>query len=208
MRSFARSRLGAAVERSNPSPDSRKTRGYGIDSGHYPSFPMEETQWPNSSSSPPRSPRVAIAGSDERIPVSRIFCVGRNYEDHAKEMGQQVDREKPFYFTKAPSAVVPTGSTIPYAPGTSNYHYEFELVVVIGAPAFRASKEEALAKVYGYACGLDMTRRDLQLAERAKQLPWDLGKDVEFSVRRSLPSFPRPASARPQNRKSKCARTA
>ncbi|HWG05919.1 MAG TPA: fumarylacetoacetate hydrolase family protein [Beijerinckiaceae bacterium] len=131
---------------------------------------------------PAPQPSVAVVGSDELFPVSRIFCVGRNYEDHAKEMGHEVDREKPFYFTKAPSAIVPSGSTIPYAPGTSNYHYEFELVVAIGKPVFRARKEDALSYIYGYACGLDMTRRDIQIAERSKQLPWDLGKDVEYSA--------------------------
>lgn len=131
---------------------------------------------------PLQVPTLEIVGSSDRIPVQRVFCVGRNYEDHAKEMGQIVDREEPFYFTKSPDTVVASGSTIPYAPGTSNYHYEFELVIVIGADAFRCPKEEALSKIYGYACGLDMTRRDLQLSRRAKQLPWDLGKDVEQSA--------------------------
>ena len=128
------------------------------------------------------APTLPIVGSEDRIPVQRVFCVGRNYEDHAKEMGQQVERDEPFYFTKSNEAVVADGSTIPYASGTENYHYEFELAVVIGAPAFRVSKEEALSKVFGYACALDMTRRDLQLAKRAKQLPWDIGKDIEHSA--------------------------
>ena len=128
------------------------------------------------------APTLAIAGSYDRIPVQRVFCVGRNYEEHAKEMGQQVLNDEPFYFTKSNEAVVADGSTIPYASGTENYHYEFELAVVIGAPAFRVSKEEALSKVFGYACALDMTRRDLQLAKRAKQLPWDIGKDIEYSA--------------------------
>ena len=128
------------------------------------------------------APTLAIAGSDDRIPVQRVFCVGRNYEEHAKEMGQVVLHEEPFYFTKSNESVVADGSTIPYASGTENYHYEFELAVVIGAPAFRVSAADALSKVYGYACALDMTRRDLQLAKRAKQLPWDIGKDIEFSA--------------------------
>ena len=128
------------------------------------------------------APTLAIVGSEDRIPVQRVFCVGRNYEDHAKEMGQQVERDEPFYFTKSPEAVVPADSTVPYPPATSNFHYEFELVVVIGAPAFKVSKEEAMSKVFGYACGLDMTRRDLQLTKRAKQLPWDIGKDIEHSA--------------------------
>ena len=128
------------------------------------------------------APVLAVQDSGGLIPVARIFCVGRNYEEHAKEMGQVVDREKPFYFTKSPDTLTPSGATIPYPPGTANFHYEMELVAVIGAPAFRVSKEDALGKVFGYACGLDMTRRDLQLAERAKQRPWDLGKDVERSA--------------------------
>jgi fumarylpyruvate hydrolase len=108
--------------------------------------------------------------------------VGRNYEAHAKEMGVAVDREAPFYFTKAAEHYVPSGSTVPYPPGTNNYHYEVELVVVIGAPAFRVPADRALESVFGYACGLDMTRRDLQLAAREQRRPWDLGKDVEQSA--------------------------
>ena len=116
------------------------------------------------------------------VPIRRIFCVGRNYEAHAKEMGVAVDREAPFYFTKAAEHYVPSGSTVPYPPGTSNYHYEVELVVVIGAPAFRVPADRALDCVFGYACGLDMTRRDLQSAAREQRRPWDLGKDVEQSA--------------------------
>ncbi len=128
------------------------------------------------------APTLAIAGSEDRIPVQRVFCVGRNYEDHAREMGQQVERDEPFYFTKANETVVPDGSTIPYPQGTENFHYEFELAVVIGSPAHNVSVADALSKVYGYACSLDMTRRDLQLKKRAKQLPWDIGKDIEHSA--------------------------
>ena len=124
-------------------------------------------------------PSLPIEGDKRRFLVSRIFCVGRNYEDHAKEMGHVVDREKPFYFLKSATALRQSGETIPYAPGTTNFHFEVELVVAIGAPAFRIAKEDALSAVYGYACGLDMTRRDLQLSERSKQRPWDLGKDME-----------------------------
>ncbi|RJF86351.1 FAA hydrolase family protein [Oleomonas cavernae] len=127
-------------------------------------------------------PSLPIAGSDRRLPVNRIFCVGRNYEAHAKEMGVQVDREAPFYFTKSPQAAIESGSTVPYPPGTDNYHYEMELVVAIGEPGFRVTEAEAPGIIYGYACGLDMTRRDLQLDARAKGRPWDLGKDVEQSA--------------------------
>src|SRR5439155_6052952 len=99
---------------------------------------------------------LPVRGKAERIPIRRIFCVGRNYEAHAKEMGVAVDREAPFYFTKAAEQYVPSGSTVPYPPGTSNYHYEMELVAVIGSPAFRVSSDRALNHVFGYACGLDM----------------------------------------------------
>jgi fumarylpyruvate hydrolase len=131
---------------------------------------------------PPAPPSIPIAGLDALYPVLRIFCVGRNYEDHAKEMGHAVDREKPFYFSKSATTLRLSGATLPYPSGTDNYHYEAELVVAIGAPAFKVAAADALNAVYGYACGLDMTRRDLQLSERAKQRPWTLGKDVEASA--------------------------
>ncbi len=130
----------------------------------------------------PPLPEVPVAGSDNTYPVRRIFCVGRNYAAHAAEMGVEVDREAPFYFTKTPWAICHTGATIPYPLETENYHYEMEFVVAIGKPAFRVSEADALDHVFGYACGLDMTRRDLQLAAREKQRPWDLGKDVEHSA--------------------------
>lgn len=130
----------------------------------------------------PDVPGIPVTGQDATYPVGRIFCVGRNYAAHAAEMGVEVDRQKPFYFTKTPSAAVLSGAVVPYPPGTDNFHYEMELVLAIGAPAFRIAKEDALGAVYAYGCGLDMTRRDLQLAERAKQRPWDLGKDVEQSA--------------------------
>ena len=116
------------------------------------------------------------------MPLGRIFCVGRNYEAHAREMGVAVDRDAPFYFTKAAQHYVPSGATVAYPPGTGNYHYEMELVVVLGRPAFTVSHDRALDCVFGYACGLDMTRRDLQLAAREQRRPWDLGKDFEASA--------------------------
>ena len=125
---------------------------------------------------------VPVRGRSGQVPVRRIFCVGRNYEAHAREMGAAVDREAPFYFTKSAQHYVASGSTVPYPPGTSNYHYELELVAVIGAPAFRVSPDRALDCVFGYACGLDMTRRDLQTAAKDQRRPWDLGKDVEQSA--------------------------
>ncbi|MEM9740889.1 MAG: fumarylacetoacetate hydrolase family protein [Pseudomonadota bacterium] len=125
---------------------------------------------------------IAVDGEAAAYPVSRIFCVGRNYAAHAAEMGVEVDREAPFYFSKAADATIASGSTIAYPPGTENYHFEMELVVAIGRPVFRISVEEAFSAVFGYGCGLDMTRRDLQLAARAKGRPWDLGKDFEESA--------------------------
>ena len=127
----------------------------------------------------PARPTVPVLGEEGRFPVHRIFCVGRNYEAHAREMGFSVDRDAPFYFTKAPSAICPSGATIAYPPGTENCHYEMELVVAIGAPAFRIAEADALSVVLGYACGFDMTRRDLQNAARPEGRPWDLGKDFE-----------------------------
>jgi fumarylpyruvate hydrolase len=130
----------------------------------------------------PPAPAIPIRGRAERFPIRRIFCVGRNYEAHAKEMGVAVDREAPFYFTKAAEHYAPSGSRVPYALGTSNYHYEMELVAVLGAPAFRVPADRAHECVFGYACGLDMTRRDLQQAAKDKSRPWDIGKDVEQSA--------------------------
>jgi fumarylpyruvate hydrolase len=130
----------------------------------------------------PPAPAAPVRGRTTRVAIRRIFCVGRTYEAHAREMGVPVDREAPFYFTKAAEHYVPSGSTVPYPPGTSNYHYEVELVVVIGAPAFRIPADRALDCVFGYACGLDMARRDLQQAAREARRPWDLGKDVEQSA--------------------------
>jgi fumarylpyruvate hydrolase len=132
---------------------------------------------------PPPVPSLAVQGQEERYPIRRLFFVGRNYHAHAVEMGRPVDKsvEVPFYFTKAPSTLVESGSTVAYPPQTRDYQYEMELVVAIGAPGFRVGAASAPKLIYGYACGLDMTRRDLQLAAREKGRPWDLGKDVEDS---------------------------
>lgn len=130
----------------------------------------------------PEPSSVSVLGEEGRFPVHRIFCVGRNYEAHAREMGFSVDRDAPFYFTKTPSAICPSGATIPYPPGTENCHYEMELVIAIGAPAFRIAEAEALSVVFGYAGGFDMTRRDLQNAARDQGRPWDLGKDFESAA--------------------------
>ncbi|GIK83345.1 MAG: 5-carboxymethyl-2-hydroxymuconate isomerase [Alphaproteobacteria bacterium] len=131
---------------------------------------------------PPHAvPSLPIRGMAERFPANRIFCVGRNYHAHAAEMGRPVDKatERPFYFTKSPQTLVQSGATVPYPPETKNYHFEMELVVAVGKPGFRVLAGNAHELIYGYAAGLDMTRRDLQLIARDKGRPWDLGKDIE-----------------------------
>jgi fumarylpyruvate hydrolase len=127
---------------------------------------------------------VSIAGTDVLFPVHRIFCVGRNSHLHASEMGKSVDKSKdaPFYFTKHPTCLIPSGSVVTYPPQTSNYHYEMELVVAIGKEGFEVIEGRAHEIIFGYAAGLDMTRRDLQLGLRNAGRPWDLGKDFEESA--------------------------
>ncbi|HSI57873.1 MAG TPA: fumarylacetoacetate hydrolase family protein [Ideonella sp.] len=130
---------------------------------------------------PPPVYSLPVRGTAARLPIHRLFFVGRNYHAHAVEMGRPVDKsvEVPFYFTKAPSSLVESGATVAYPPETGSYHYEMELVLAIGKPGFRVAEADAHELIYGYACGLDMTRRDLQLVARDKGRPWDLGKDIE-----------------------------
>jgi fumarylpyruvate hydrolase len=130
---------------------------------------------------PPPVRSLPVRGKTERLPINRLFFVGRNYHAHAVEMGRPVDKsvEVPFYFTKSPDTLVESGATVAYPPETKNYHFEMELVLVVGKPGFRVAQADAGSIVYGYACGLDMTRRDLQLVARDKGRPWDLGKDIE-----------------------------
>lgn len=122
---------------------------------------------------------IPIQGDTAGFPVNRIFCVGRNYVAHAIEMGGEVDREAPWYFTKSAQATCQSGASVPYPPGTSNYHYEMELVIAMGKPAFRVDTGRAMDTVFGYACGLDMTRRDRQQDGKDARRPWSLGKDLE-----------------------------
>ena len=122
---------------------------------------------------------IPVEGLSTPYPLGRIFCVGRNYAAHAAEMGHEVDREAPFYFTKSAANAALTGAKVPFPPGTENFHHEMELAVAIGKPVFRATPAQAAEAVYAYGCALDMTRRDLQIRERNKQRPWDLGKDLE-----------------------------
>ena len=125
-------------------------------------------------------PSVPVAGSSERFPVRHIYCVGRNYAEHAKEMGGDEAKEPPFFFTKPADAVVPIVApeigTVPYPLATKNYQYELELVAAIGSAGVGLAPERAYEIIYGYAVGLDMTRRDLQNDMREKKRPWDIGK--------------------------------
>jgi fumarylpyruvate hydrolase len=127
---------------------------------------------------------LAVAGREERFPVNRVFCVGRNYAAHAREMGKDPDREPPFFLMKPANAVIDAERTqsIPYPPQTKNFHHEIELVVAIGTGGRDISVDDALAHVYGYAVGLDMTRRDLQLDARDKGRPWEFGKSFALSA--------------------------
>lgn len=122
---------------------------------------------------------AAVRGSRQRYAVRRIFCVGRNYAAHAREMGGDPQREPPFFFAKSPAHLVASGATVAYAPGTHELHHEMELVVALGQPAFRVAPHEAEACVWAYACGLDMTRRDLQGEAKQAGRPWTFGKDFE-----------------------------
>jgi fumarylpyruvate hydrolase len=133
---------------------------------------------------PPAIPSLPVSGSPQRFPVNRLFFVGRNYHAHAAEMQRPVDKsaDRPFYFTKSPQTLVQSGSRMAYPPATTDLHYEMELVVAVGRPGFQLAASLAHEVVFGYSAGLDMTRRDLQLAARDKGRPWDLGKDVEQST--------------------------
>ncbi len=131
---------------------------------------------------PPPMPSVAVEGTRDRFPVRRIICVGRNYAAHAREMGRDPDREAPFFFMKPADAVVDDGAEVPYPPETSNLHYEMELVAAIGRDGRDIPAERALDHVYGYAVGIDLTRRDLQLQAREQGRPWDWGKGFDHSA--------------------------
>jgi fumarylpyruvate hydrolase len=134
---------------------------------------------------------LPVAGGDRSFPVRRIYCIGRNYADHAREMGHDPDREPPFFFTKPADAVVASGATIPYPPATSDLHHEIELVVAIGKGGENISPGEALDHVFGYGVGIDLTRRDLQASAKKAGRPWDMAKGFD----RSAPMTPlRPVS--------------
>ena len=129
----------------------------------------------------PMQPSVEVKGTGNRFPVRRIFCVGRNYAAHAREMGND-DREPPFFFTKPADAVVANNSQVPYPLRTSNFHHEVELVVAIGSSGVNVAKGDASALIFGYAVGIDFTRRDLQNDAKDNGRPWDTSKGFDRSA--------------------------
>jgi fumarylpyruvate hydrolase len=132
---------------------------------------------------PARAPiLVPVHGQAGGFPVRRIYCVGRNYAAHAREMGSDPGREPPFFFAKDADAIAMDGATIPYPPATANYHHEVELVVAIGREGFEVSAGEATGMIWGYAVGLDMTRRDLQQDARTHAKPWSTSKNFPLSA--------------------------
>ena len=132
----------------------------------------------------PRPPRPAapVQGEAGLFPVRRIYCVGRNYAAHAREMGANPDEEPPFFFTKPADAVVPSGSLIPYPSDTADLHHEVELVLALGRGGSDIAEAQALAHVYGYAVGLDLTRRDRQAEAKQAGRPWDVAKGFDRSA--------------------------
>ncbi|GGX69448.1 fumarylacetoacetate (FAA) hydrolase [Tateyamaria omphalii] len=130
----------------------------------------------------PQQASVAVAGSDDRFPIRRIFCVGRNYAAHAREMGKDPDREPPFFFTKPADAVVDSPCIIPYPPLTVDLHHEIELVIAIGAGGANIPTDAVMDHIWGAGVGIDMTRRDLQAEAKKMGRPWDWAKAFDFSA--------------------------
>lgn len=132
---------------------------------------------------PPAPPAsLAVQGREARFPVRRIFCVGRNYTEHAREMGGDPTAEPPFFFTKPADALVPSGATIPFPPATQDLHFEAELVVAIGRGGADISAADAPDHIWGHAAGNDLTRRDLQAEAKAARRPWDMAKAFDASA--------------------------
>jgi len=130
---------------------------------------------------PPPRAAIAVAGGKEAFPVRRIWCVGRNYEEHIKEMGHDV-RDPPFFFSKPADAIVPDGATVPYPPLTKDLHHEVELVAALKAGGRNIGLDKALDCIWGYGVGIDLTRRDLQIASRDMKRPWEIGKAFDGSA--------------------------
>lgn len=147
----------------------------------------------------PPQPTLPVSGGGD-FPVRRIFCVGRNYAAHAREMGADPDREPPFFFTKPADAATPSGSTLAYPAMSHDVHYEIELVVALGGAGMDLTADQAGALVFGYATGVDLTRRDLQAAAKAAGKPWDMAKGFDQSalcgaITRSAVGAPLPGDA-------------
>jgi fumarylpyruvate hydrolase len=131
---------------------------------------------------PPPTPSIAVAGSTDRFPIRRVFCVGRNYAAHAREMGKDPTREPPFFFMKPADTVVPASDVVPYPTLTSDFHHEVELVVAIGNGGINVKREDALGLVWGYGVGVDLTRRDIQDMAKKMSRPWDWAKGFDASA--------------------------
>ncbi len=129
----------------------------------------------------PEPTTIPVADSGDAVPVRRVYCVGRNYGAHAREMGGDPDREPPFFFAKPTDAIVAEGGDVPYPPATGDLHHEIELVVVIGKEGRDIAVEDALDHVYGYGVGIDLTRRDLQAAAKKMGRPWAMAKGFDHS---------------------------
>ena len=147
----------------------------------------------------PVQPSLPIFGSDDRFAIRRIFCIGRNYAEHAREMGATVDRERPMFFCKPADAVVADGADVPYPSLTTELHHEVEMVVALAGGGRDIAPERADSLVFGYGVGLDLTRRDLQAQAKAKGHPWDIAKGFDHSapisaLRPARQSRPTPAS--------------
>jgi fumarylpyruvate hydrolase len=130
----------------------------------------------------PAAMTLAVVGSDRPFPVRRIYCVGRNYLDHIREMKEADERNPPFFFQKPTDAVVPDGATVPYPSATDDFQFEVELVAAIGRGGSDISTDEAEAHIFGYAIGIDLTRRDLQREAAKRGLPWEMGKSFDHSA--------------------------
>lgn len=131
---------------------------------------------------PPATASVAVAGSSARFPIRRVFCVGRNYAAHAREMGNDPVREEPFFFMKPADAVVPAEAEIPFPPATNDLHHEVEMVVALASGGADIAPADALSRVWGYGVGLDLTRRDIQAVAKDMRRPWDFAKGFDASA--------------------------
>ncbi|MGO4701056.1 fumarylacetoacetate hydrolase family protein [Dyella sp. 2RAB6] len=130
----------------------------------------------------PLQPSLPVYGSDLRFPVRRVFCIGRNYAEHAREMGATVEKDTPLFFCKPADAIVTDGADVPYPQATTDLHHEVEMVVALGAGGREIPAERAADLVWGYGVGLDLTRRDLQALAKAKSHPWDVAKGFDHSA--------------------------